>query len=72
MTIMRRIIWTTLACTLIGVLTTGAVLWTQGYRVYVVHTGSMSPTATTAMRSARNLAPLLLSLAWAGSALGLW
>ena len=44
MSIMRRIIWTALACALIGVLTTGAVLWTQGYRVYVVHTGSMSPT----------------------------
>lgn len=44
MSIRRRVIWTVLSCALIGVLATAAVLWTQGYRVYVVHTGSMSPT----------------------------
>ena len=29
---------------LTGVLAAGAAFWVQGYRLYVVHTGSMSPT----------------------------
>ncbi len=43
MSIARRMIWATLSCVVLGVFVTGAVLWTQGYRVYVIHTGSMSP-----------------------------
>src|SRR3954452_22820276 len=32
-----------LAGAVLGIVTLGAVLWGQGYRVYVIHTGSMSP-----------------------------
>jgi signal peptidase I len=39
-----RIIRATLVCAVLTAAITGTVLWTQGYRVYVVHTGSMDPT----------------------------
>jgi signal peptidase len=32
------------ALALLTVLATGAIIWQQGYRIYVVHTGSMTPT----------------------------
>lgn len=41
---LRRLLWVTLALALIGVATAGGVLWKQGYRIYVIHTGSMTPT----------------------------
>jgi signal peptidase I len=40
----RSIIRATLACAVLVTLISGAVMWTEGYRVYVVHTGSMTPT----------------------------
>jgi signal peptidase len=44
MSIARRIGGVALACAVLAVVTSGALLWAHGYRVYVVHTGSMSPT----------------------------
>ncbi len=44
MTRLRSITRATMALALLVALISGAVLWTQGYRVYVVHTGSMVPT----------------------------
>jgi signal peptidase len=43
MSMMRSIIRATFACTMIVAVISGAALWSQGYRLYVVHTGSMSP-----------------------------
>lgn len=40
----RRTLFALAALALAGVLATGLALWNQGYRVYVVYTGSMSPT----------------------------
>jgi signal peptidase len=37
-------VWATLTLAVLCVLATGAVLWREGYRVYVIHTGSMTPT----------------------------
>jgi signal peptidase I len=44
MSTVRSIIRATLACAVLVALISGAVLWTQGYRGYVIHTGSMDPT----------------------------
>ena len=44
MSIVRRAVWATVTCAIVGMLATGALLWAQGYRVYVIHTGSMAPT----------------------------
>jgi signal peptidase I len=44
MSTVRSMIRATLACAVLVTLISGAVLWTQGYRVYVIHTGSMDPT----------------------------
>jgi signal peptidase len=44
MTLARRVSLTLVGLLLIGVVATVAVLWSEGYRVYVVHTGSMVPT----------------------------
>jgi signal peptidase len=44
MSTVRTILRTTFACAVLVALISGAVLWTQGYRVYVIHTGSMDPT----------------------------
>lgn len=40
----RRAIVVLLALCVLGVAAAGVGLWSQGYRVYVVHTGSMTPT----------------------------
>jgi signal peptidase len=44
MSTVRSIIRATLACAVLVTLISGVVLWTQGYRGYVIHTGSMDPT----------------------------
>jgi signal peptidase I len=44
MSTVRSIMRVTFAFTLLATLISGAIVWTQGYRVYVIHTGSMSPT----------------------------
>lgn len=41
---LRRIAWGLISVALLGAVATGAVLWHQGYRVFVIHTGSMTPT----------------------------
>lgn len=40
----RRIVLAALTLAVMAVAGCAAFLWTQGYRVYVVHTGSMTPT----------------------------
>ncbi|MEO8887687.1 MAG: signal peptidase I, partial [Jatrophihabitantaceae bacterium] len=40
----RRITLGVVTLAVLGVVGTGAALWLQGYRIYVVHTGSMTPT----------------------------
>jgi signal peptidase len=40
----RRWRWALAALLLAGVVGTGLTCWLQGYRIYVVHTGSMVPT----------------------------
>jgi signal peptidase I len=42
--IARRICLATIIAVIVGIGATGAWLWHSGYRAYVVHTGSMSPT----------------------------
>lgn len=44
MTMRRRAAVVVASIALLGVLSTGATLWLHGYRMYVVHTGSMAPT----------------------------
>jgi signal peptidase I len=44
MSTLRSITRATLALALLVALVSATALWTQGYRVYVVHTGSMVPT----------------------------
>ena len=44
MRIARRICLATIITVIVGIGATGAWLWHSGYRAYVVHTGSMSPT----------------------------
>jgi signal peptidase I len=44
MSTVRSIMRVTIAFLILAMLISGAVVWTQGYRVYVIHTGSMSPT----------------------------
>lgn len=44
MRIARRIFLATIIALIVGIGATGAWLWHSGYRAYVVHTGSMSPT----------------------------
>ena len=44
MRIARRICLATIIAVIVGIGATGAWLWHSGYRAYVVHTGSMSPT----------------------------
>ncbi len=43
MTTGRRIALLAAALLVIGVVATGLTFWLQGYRMYVIHTGSMSP-----------------------------
>ncbi len=40
----RRICLATIIAVVVGIGATGAWLWHSGYRAYVVHTGSMTPT----------------------------
>jgi signal peptidase len=42
----RRLLVAALLGTFVGLLGAGGALWSQGYRVYAVHTGSMTPTYT--------------------------
>ena len=44
MRIARRVCLATIIAVIVGIGATGAWLWHSGYRAYVVHTGSMSPT----------------------------
>jgi signal peptidase len=39
-----RIVWTMVILAILGVGTAGAVLHAEGYGMYVIHTGSMTPT----------------------------
>lgn len=40
----RRMVWTLLLVAVLSVGGAAAAFWVEGYRVYVIHTGSMSPT----------------------------
>jgi hypothetical protein len=42
---MRTLLLVAAGLALAAVVGSGAVLWLQGYRAYVVHTGSMSPSS---------------------------
>ncbi len=44
MHIRRRIAWASVALAFLGVIAVGIAGWQQGYRAYVIHTGSMTPT----------------------------
>ncbi|MFC6703858.1 signal peptidase I [Flexivirga alba] len=44
MHIRRRIAWASVALLFLGVIAVGVARWQQGYRAYVIHTGSMTPT----------------------------
>jgi signal peptidase len=57
----RRLAWALIALVLVGIAGTAANYWRQGYRLYVVHTGSMTPTLVPGDlvidRPAKNLKP---------------
>jgi signal peptidase len=42
-TAIRRIGWVLAALVVVGAVTSAALAWNAGYRIYVVHTGSMTP-----------------------------
>lgn len=44
MHIYRRVAWAVVAVFFLGLLAVGVAGWQQGYRAYVIHTGSMMPT----------------------------
>ena len=41
----RRIVWASMTMIFVAVIAVGFILWHNGYRAYVIHTGSMVPTA---------------------------
>lgn len=44
MHIHRRVVWAFVALVFLGLVAVGVAGWQQGYRAYVIHTGSMNPT----------------------------
>lgn len=44
MQVRRRVVWASVVLVFVGLIAVGFAGWQQGYRAYVIHTGSMTPT----------------------------